>query len=105
LGYRFGARSCNAAREHETHALRVEITHAALTSANLPADRASGEVLSIASADADTASMSFQQAGRGSASVLGIITAAVYLLVADPVTGLVALTPVPHGPQPLTSPG
>ena len=35
--------SCNAAREREAHALRVEITHAALTSANLPADRASGE--------------------------------------------------------------
>src|SRR5699024_8929435 len=67
LGYRFGARSCNAAREHEAHALRVEITHAALTSANLPADRASGEVLSIAAA------------------------------VADPVTGLVVLIAVPIG--------
>src|SRR5699024_801419 len=97
LGYRFGARSCNAAREHEAHALRVEITHAALTSANLPADRASGEVLSIASADADTASMSLQQAGRGIASVLGMITAAVFLLVADPVTGLVVLIAVPIG--------
>ena len=31
LGYRFGARLCNSAREHEAHALRVEITHAALT--------------------------------------------------------------------------
>src|SRR5699024_11135675 len=97
LGYRFGARSCNAAREREAHALRVEITHAALTSAHLPADRASGEVLSIASADADTASMSFQQAGRGIASVLGMITAAVFLLVADPVTGLVVLIAVPIG--------
>ncbi|MGC2941328.1 ABC transporter transmembrane domain-containing protein [Brevibacterium sp. FAM 24638] len=97
LGYRFGARFCNAAREHEAHALRVEITHAALTSANLPADRASGEVLSIASADADTAAMSFQQAGRGIASVLGMLTAAVFLLVADPVTGLVVLVAVPIG--------
>ena len=67
-GYRFGARWCNAAREHEAHALRVEITHAALTSANLPADRASGEVLSIASADADTAAQSFSQLGRGIAA-------------------------------------
>ncbi|WP_228282728.1 ABC transporter transmembrane domain-containing protein [Brevibacterium atlanticum] len=97
LGYRFGSRFCNAAREHEAHALRVEITHAALTSANLPADRASGEVLSIASADADTAAMSFQQAGRGIASVLGMLTAAVFLLVADPVTGLVVLIAVPIG--------
>lgn len=97
LGYRFGARFCNAAREHEAHALRVEITHAALNSANLPADRASGEVLSIASADADTASMSFQQAGRGVAAVLGMLTAAVFLLVADPVTGLVVLIAVPIG--------
>lgn len=97
LGYRFGARFCNAAREHEAHALRVEITHAALTSANLPPDRASGEVLSIASADADTAALSFAQAGRGIASVLGMLTAAVFLLLADPVTGLVVLIAVPIG--------
>ena len=97
LGYRFGARFCNTAREHEAHALRVEITHAALTSANLPPERASGEVLSIASADADTAAQSFAQAGRGIASVLGMITAAVFLLIADPVTGLVVLIAVPIG--------
>nr|WP_275902162.1 ABC transporter ATP-binding protein [Brevibacterium zhoupengii] len=97
LGYRFGARLCNSAREHEAHALRVEITHAALTSANLPPDRASGEVLSIASADADTAAQSFAQLGRGIASVLGMITAAVFLLIADPVTGLVVLVAVPIG--------
>lgn len=97
LGYRFGARLCNSAREHEAHALRVEITHAALTSANLPPDRASGEVLSIASADADTAAQSFAQLGRGIASVLGMITAAVFLLIADPVTGLVVLIAVPIG--------
>ena len=97
LGYRFGARLCNSAREHEAHALRVEITHAALTAPSLPADRTSGEVLSIASADADTAAASFQQAGRGIASVLGMITAAVFLLIADPVTGLVVLIAVPIG--------
>lgn len=97
LGYRFGARLCNTAREHEAHALRVEITHAALTATGLPADRTSGEVLSIASADADTAATAFQQAGRGIASVLGMITAAVFLLIADPVTGLVVLVAVPIG--------
>ncbi|SDT11712.1 putative ABC transport system ATP-binding protein [Brevibacterium siliguriense] len=97
VGYRFGARLCNAAREHEAHALRVEISHAALTAPNLPADRTSGEILSIASADADTAAASFQQAGRGIASVLGMITAAVFLLIADPVTGLVVLVAVPIG--------
>ncbi|MCS4592292.1 ABC transporter ATP-binding protein/permease [Brevibacterium sediminis] len=97
LGYRFGARLCNSAREHEAHALRAEITHAALTAPSLPADRTSGEVLSIASADADTAATAFQQAGRGIASVLGMITAAVFLLIADPVTGLVVLIAVPIG--------
>nr|WP_276584390.1 ABC transporter ATP-binding protein [Brevibacterium permense] len=97
LGYRFGARLCNSAREHEAHALRVEITHAALTAPSLPADRTSGEILSTASADADTAAASFQQAGRGIASVLGMITAAVFLLIADPVTGLVVLIAVPIG--------
>ncbi|PAK95553.1 hypothetical protein B8X04_09800 [Brevibacterium casei] len=104
-GYRFGARWCNAAREHEAHALRVEITHAALTSANLPPDRASGEVLSIASADADTAAQSFSQLGRGIAAVLGMITAAVFLLIADPVTGLVVLVAVPIGLVVVSLPG
>ncbi|MGN6036336.1 ABC transporter transmembrane domain-containing protein [Brevibacterium casei] len=104
-GYRFGARWCNAAREHEAHALRVEITHAALTSADLPADRASGEVLSIASADADTAAQSFSQLGRGIAAVLGMITAAVFLLIADPVTGLVVLVAVPIGLVVVSLPG
>ena len=105
VGYRFGARLCNAAREHEAHALRVEITHAALTAPSLPADRTSGEVLSIASADADTAAASFQQAGRGIASVLGMITAAVFLLIADPVTGLVVLIAVPIGLLVVALPG
>lgn len=105
LGYRFGARLCNSAREHEAHALRVEITHAALTAPSLPADRTSGEVLSIASAEADTAAASFQQAGRGIASVLGMITAAVFLLIADPVTGLVVLIAVPIGLLVVALPG
>ena len=97
VGYRVGARLCNTARENEAHALRVEITHAALTASDLPADRTSGEVLSIASADADTTAEFFQQAGRGIASVLGMSTAAVFLLIADPVTGLVVLISVPIG--------
>ncbi len=105
LGYRFGARLCNSAREHEAHALRAEITHAALTAPSLPADRTSGEVLSIASADADTAATAFQQAGRGIASVLGMITAAVFLLIADPVTGLVVLIAVPIGLIVVSLPG
>ncbi|GAA4511555.1 ABC transporter transmembrane domain-containing protein [Brevibacterium yomogidense] len=97
FGYRFGARLCNAAREHEAHALRVEVAHAALTSPDLPPDRASGEVLSIASADADLAAEVFGHLGRGAASVLGMVVAAVVLVVADPVTGLIVLVAVPVG--------
>src|SRR5699024_4715608 len=70
FGYRFGARLCNAAREHEAHALRVEVAHAALTSPDLPPDRASGEVLSIASADADLAAEVFAHLGRDRKSVV-----------------------------------
>lgn len=97
FGYRFGAGLCNAAREHEAHALRVEVAHAALTSPDLPPDRASGEVLSIASADADLAAEVFGHLGRGAASVLGMVVAAVVLVVADPVTGLIVLVAVPVG--------
>ena len=96
-GYRFGARLCNAAREHESHALRVEVSHAALTSPDLPPDRASGEVLSIASADADLAAEVFAHLGRGVAALLGMIVAAVLLVLSDAVTGLLVLIAVPVG--------
>ena len=97
FGYRFGARLCNAAREHEAHALRVEVSHAALTSPDLPPDRASGEVLSIASADADLAAEVFAHLGRGVAALLGMIVAAVLLVLSDAVTGLLVLVAVPIG--------
>ncbi len=97
FGYRFGARLCNAAREHEAHALRVEVAHAALTSPDLPPDRASGEVLSIASADADLAAEVFAHLGRGVAALLGMIVAAVLLVLSDAVTGLLVLVAVPVG--------
>lgn len=97
FGYRFGARLCNAAREHEAHALRVEVSHAALTVPDLPQDRASGEVLSIASADADLAAEVFAHLGRGIAALLGMIVAAVLLVLSDAVTGLLVLIAVPIG--------
>lgn len=104
-GYRFGARLCNAAREEEAHHLRVAVSRAALTAPGLPPARASGEVLSIATADADLAAEVFGQVGRGAAAVLGLLVAAVVLIVADPVTGLIVLLAVPVGLVVVALPG
>lgn len=93
-GYRFGARAFQKVREQESHALRVEVADAALA-ADGPRSRAPGEVLSLASADADVTAEVFFHVGRGSAALLGLLVAAVYLFVADPLTGLVVAIGVP----------
>lgn len=93
-GYRFGARAFQKVREQESHAMRVEVADAALAS-NSRNERAPGEVLSLASADADVTAEVFFHVGRGSAAFLGLIAAAVYLFVADPLTGLVVAIGVP----------
>lgn len=93
-GYRFGARAFQKVREQESHAMRVEVADAALAS-NSRTERAPGEVLSLASADADVTAEVFFHVGRGSAAFLGLIVAGVYLFVADPLTGLVVAIGVP----------
>jgi len=85
--YRFGARCFQRVREQEAHALRVEVAESGLHSSR--DDRAAGEVLSLASADADVASEVFFHIGRGGAGIIGLAAAAAYLLAADPLTGLV----------------
>ena len=93
-GYRFGARAFQKVREQESHAMRVEVADAALATESRN-ERAPGEVLSLASADADVTAEVFFHVGRGSAALLGLIVAAVYLFVADPLTGLVVAIGVP----------
>lgn len=92
FGYRFGARAFQNVREEESHAMRVEVADAALATESR-SERAPGEVLSLASADV-TAEVFFH-IGRGSAALLGLLVAAVYLFVADPLTGLVVAIGVP----------
>ncbi|ANI91970.1 ABC transporter ATP-binding protein [Dietzia timorensis] len=93
-GYRLGARAFQKVREQESHAMRVEVADAALATESRN-ERAPGEVLSLASADADVTAEVFFHVGRGSAALLGLIVAAVYLFVADPLTGLVVAIGVP----------
>lgn len=93
-GYRFGARAFQMVREQESHAIRVEVADAALAGDSRN-QRAPGEVLSLASADADVTAEVFFHVGRGSAALLGLIVAAVYLFVVDPLTGLVVAIGVP----------
>ena len=93
-GYRFGARAFLKVREQESHAMRVEVADAALA-VDGNHGRAPGEVLSLASADADVTAEVFFHVGRGAAALLGLLIAAIYLFVADPLTGLVVAIGVP----------
>lgn len=94
FGYRLGARAFQNVREEESHAMRVEVADAALATESR-SERAPGEVLSLASADADVTAEVFFHIGRGSAALMGLLVAAVYLFVADPLTGLVVAIGVP----------
>ncbi|MGY5763731.1 ABC transporter transmembrane domain-containing protein [Brachybacterium sp. DNPG3] len=79
------------ARMYERHRLRVAVTGAVLDPRSKPVDRPAGEILSIATSDADKASDVMDMlpwAFPASAVVLG---AGVYLAILDPWLGLATL--------------
>lgn len=93
FSYRFGSRFCVQAMQHEAHDLRVEVARVPLGTA--AAQYRPGEVLSLASADADVAAELLREFGRAGAAVIGLLAAAAYLLFTDPLVGLVVLVGVP----------
>ena len=95
FGYRFGARLLNRSLNAESHALRVEIAHHALTASSAKTARAPGEVLAISTSDAEHTSTVFRQLGFVMAAVAGLVGTAIYLLVTDWIVGLVVLIGVP----------
>lgn len=92
--YRFGSRSLNAASAQEGHALRVEVASHALFRTD-SRDLVPGEVMSRSTADADGATRIFSQLGMGTSAAAGFLGAAAYLLITDPVVGLVVLVVAP----------
>lgn len=95
--FRLGARRTNTAIHIETHELRMEVTRAALSPRGVRSGLQTGEVLSVATADADVAATIFRQIGLGGAASIGLLAAAGYLLVTDWLTGVIVLVGVPAG--------
>jgi len=94
LSYRFGARLANRALNHETHALRVEIAGRTLAPRGVRTSLMPGEVLSLATADADVTSFLIRRIALMGAAVAGIVVGGGYLFVTDWVVGLVVLVGV-----------
>ena len=91
LSYRFGARLANRALNVETHQLRVEVAGRALDPRGVRTSLMPGEILSVATADADVTSFVIRRIALTGAAVVGVLIGSVYLFLTDWVVGLVVL--------------
>jgi len=95
LSYRFGARMGNRALHTESHALRTEVSAHVLSAPGARADRLPGDVVSIATADAELVAFVVRQLMFTVAGAVGLVVSAVVLAAIDPVLALVVLVGVP----------
>ncbi|WP_166389780.1 ABC transporter ATP-binding protein [Nocardioides ochotonae] len=95
LSYRFGARMGNRALHTESHALRTEVSAHVLSGRGARADRLPGDVVSIATADAEMVAVVVRQVMFTVAGAVGLLVSAVVLAAIDPVLALVVLVGVP----------
>ena len=95
LSYRFGARSANTALNRETHQLRVEVARHALNPRGVQTSLMPGEILAIATADADNTASLFRRIALAGSAAVGVLIGAVYLLITDWMVGLVVLVGLP----------
>jgi len=95
LSYRFGARMGNRALHTESHALRTEVSAHVLSGRGARADRLPGDVVSIATADAEMVAFVVRQLMFTVAGAVGLLVSAVVLAAIDPVLALVVLVGVP----------
>ncbi len=95
LSYRFGARMGNRALHTESHALRTEVSAHVLSAPGARADRLPGDVVSIATADAELVAFVVRQLMFTVAGAVGLVVSAVVLAAIDPVLALVVLLGVP----------
>ncbi|GAB3260847.1 ABC transporter ATP-binding protein [Alteromonas gracilis] len=93
--YRFGSRWANRAKLVEEHRLRTEIADHVLDARGVRTERLPGEVLSIATADAEIVATAVWQVALTTAAVLGLLAAGGILAVIDPLLAVVVLGGVP----------
>ncbi|WP_018157310.1 ABC transporter transmembrane domain-containing protein [Demetria terragena] len=95
MSYRFGARIGFRVMQYETHQLRGEVAEHALHPRGVRSTSLTGEVLSLATSDAEHVGSVVRSLGYSLAAAGSIILSAVVLLRADLVVGLVVLIGVP----------
>ncbi len=86
--WRLGARLVVAAMEGEGHSLRVEVTDTLLRPRGVRTDMRAGELLSVATSDADRTTWILDLVARAVASAVAVIATAVILFVIDVPLGL-----------------
>ncbi|MCH1865410.1 ABC transporter ATP-binding protein [Nocardioides sp. CFH 31398] len=95
LSFRFGSRILLRCRTVEMHRIRSEIAAHVLAPVGARTGRPVGEVLSLATTDAETVSNVLRQLVFAVAALLGLTVSTVVLVGIDPVLALVVLVGVP----------
>ncbi|MFD1860481.1 ABC transporter ATP-binding protein [Aeromicrobium camelliae] len=95
LAYRFGGRLGLRSIQEESHALRSEIAGHVLDPRGADTDELPGEVLSLATADADMTGMVVRQLGFALGSLVAVLAIGGYLLVTDWVVAALVLVGMP----------
>ncbi|CAB4734995.1 MAG: ATP-binding cassette domain-containing protein [Actinobacteria bacterium] len=93
--YRYGARIGFRALQEETHALRTEVSAHVLDPRGARTDRLPGDVLTIATADADMVGVVIRQLTMTAGALVGLSVSAVALATIDVRIALVVLVGVP----------
>ncbi len=95
IGYRLGARHLMRAIATEGHQLRVDLAHRILHPQRLRTSQRTGELLSIASTDADNTSYLLDYIPRIAGAITAIVVCATVLLTIDIPLGLAVLLGTP----------
>lgn len=95
LAWRFGARQSVIVLENETHRLRMMSAQRALDPRGHSTGLSTGEILAIATSDAEKAALVIRAASLGVASIVAVIASAGALLWIDVPLGLGVLLGVP----------
>lgn len=95
LSYRFGARIGVHALQAESHALRTEVSAHVLSPRGARTERLPGDVLTVATTDAEMVAAVVRQVTFTAAAVIGLVVSAVVLAAIDLLLALVVLVGVP----------
>lgn len=93
--YRFGSRVAWVAMQTENHRIRTDVADHVLAPAGARTGALPGEVLSVATADAEVATEAVRHVAQAVAAVVGLVVAVLLLFSIDPVLGVVVAVGTP----------